>query len=408
MSPASFTKTRSLAQRVARLASESLGAPMWLRDYPAQAEGDLDYAVIGVDHGGLWRALAAVNSIDSAAVLSSRAAAPALVGFTLNDARSCEACSAVIADYVRNGSLDELPFNALDAAFGLLDALRQTIEVPGGRWRPSVWGQWEGSTASGTSIELGGDGDLEWNHLVQLTQAADGVDAVFPAAAMAASPIRFHLRAPQDFLGALQDMLGRVRDTVDGRATFRNRALPLGQAGERIRQRLKAARAVRGTFALQWSEGKGFPSGWPDGVIWRNDHLGQHACVLLRESERGVHVSAGGCEETFTRQDDLDAWLPRILSAVEEEGSRLTADKLEPGRSYGVIAEFAWGGRTFTPGQVLRFEKADYVPRDAYHLYQFRGQSPGTPDLLLAEASDSDLVLLRRLHEILAPRSARS
>lgn len=399
----SFVDAQTVARRVAKLVSERIGAALWLRDYPVSVDGEIGRVVLGVERGTLHRAIAVVADLGSATSAVYETAVPALRGHQLGNRDKEAALAEAIATVIRardSATGGPWPLGLLDAGYGILDAMTQRLGVAGSSWRLATWGEWD-DLASGVSVELYGDHD--WRDLISIRPGPGAVTIAIPAAIMAGTEHVRMLATPGALVDALGGIVDDVRSAVDGRAAFRGRAEGIQQFGQRLIDVLRSREALRGTVRLALREGSGFPRTWPSATVERVDDRGAHGYATLAETAAGVTVTvdtAFGPYPTFTAAAvDLDAITAEVRTAVD----RLRPDHLEPGRIYRVIAPIRGVSMLVGPPARVRFVGVDYHPRDDVAIYRFAVVDPDAERALeLAEHSDADLAILRRLHEVLA------
>lgn len=404
----SFADAQRLARRIAERVSSARGEALWLRDYPAQVDGDVGFVALGVAEAvdvatagtALWRAIALVSDLGPVRTLERagrRGGVAAVVGDQGEGDADVVRHGDELARVLEQGWLDEVGLGALEAGVALLDGLGATLGVLDSRWRLGAFGQWDERVgASGAYVELAGA--HEWERMVWLTQEARGVTISLPPDAFGKERIAIGAASPAELAASLGALREAAQRAVDARATFWARPFSAAKAGKRLESVLREAEVGPGRVRFDGADGAGFPVAWPQGTLWRVDRLGSHAVAVLRESSAGVEIAAGREIFRCATAAELDACLDAIVEAARETAARLTTDKLEPGACYKVVRAFG----SLEEGAKIRFVRRQHVVYDGFDIHHFERDPSGEP-IALYEIDPSVEGALRELHLHLEP-----
>jgi hypothetical protein len=455
--------TRAAARQLGELVSAKRGESLWLRDYPAGAEGDVGRVVVGVAHRGVHRSCAVVCDLGvsiSISVEVQRKGASVLCVFRGNEQGLREASDAIagaleaaygasvpamelereLEDQLEAQPASPLPSpplldddeqafrrnlrllgaastkdqrpGLLDAGYAVLDVLGQLLAVPEGRWRLELWG--EAQAQSGASISLVG-GPHQWEHLVGITVGREGAVLRVPGAAMGAA--EHVLKAPT--VAALAGLLGNVgalvRQAVDGRAGFRARALSAPRVAQRLAEALRGARLPH-AVAVGGSD-EGFPRRWPRAQVVERTGGGEHPLIELEEGAEPLPASpgrdGGGAREVAAAPAPFVALTidDHTVRIVDEGGlaallpdllarAQARAARLTPARlALEQVYEVISPFHGLSRGARLRYAALHSDPRGEQYEYRFASTSGGAP-ISLVEYRDDEI--LRELHRYLA------
>ncbi|MBI3272882.1 MAG: hypothetical protein HYZ53_28095 [Planctomycetes bacterium] len=449
-----------LAKDLLKAASTRFSSVLSLREYPAAYRGDallkLDgdrravllemgaqvaYVLIGGRLDGTWRAVGvtyAFTDTGSALLMSPRRGGPGFGWLGAQSPQERQACAAALIDYLASAEREGLPLSALEVGFGLLDALREQLPLPGASWIPEP--KHDFARTSEVHLHLFGP-DCTWKSMLRVVQRADDVALRIPPATYGGEWIERELPSSAAVQGDIPALLRYVRQAIDGRSALRLRPFPVVRALDRIRTALESKLPALRPWRSEWSGDS--PPAWPSGVV-RSDKRNAPTAVALCESAQGVRLSAGDWVSTVAGDAALDAVLPDLIAALRGGSPRaaaprddsspsaarneqpqprssasestqtlasLTPEKLERIR-YRVIRPFDSAGQTIPAGSVLWFvgtedlEDTERGVTATWSDYHFRLEPPGTAEVVLRTWSDSDV--LRRLGEFLTPVDDRS
>jgi hypothetical protein len=388
-----------LAHRLADLAAAELGEPVLLRTEPPLEGSAPRPVLLGVERGGLLRAVGAVAvkryglcawflyERDGAAVLQSPrslADGPAMV--------------AEIVGAVRAARFDVL--NVLDTGLWLVDVLREEIAATEGRWIVDIVPYGDRANVHVVLERRGCDRFV----LATMEHAPCGVLVTTAPAEMRGhrptydSPTRAALHATR------AEIVASVRSALQGDAAYRAGPRPFEVAVRRIVDHLESAPGdpIRPRFHRT---GGAHPEEWPTGQLEFCGGADVGDVARIEESHAGVTISVAERTYTVADQEALAAALPAIEAAVRAVAARLSVGKLRVGGLYDVIAPFQAGGREVTAGARLRYLGRETVPtlyHDFSDLSVFALDPPEEGQVGLDDWEDREVVA--RLHELLAER----
>jgi hypothetical protein len=399
----SFDDARAVARRAAERASKTLGEALWLREYPAEVDGDVGRVVIGVAREaamsggdvdseietgtgtgtgtGEHRAIAVVSDLGSmrSAIVEGAIDGGRIEGRSLSNVDAIDGFGDAIATAIR-ARAERWPLGVIDATTAIFDGLRMRLGVMGSRWRVTTWGEWTPDRPSGMAVELAGD--HEWPAMIAISgRSGGGVTVVVPPAAMDTPPRERSLDAPAALAEVLAVIVEETRAAVDGRATFRARPDGLPSVIGRLAEALTGA----GLVGVRSTWNDRFPSGWPTGTIYHRDDHGDHACATLTESIDGIVVRVGRA----TLIGDAIAG-DGLAAAMRADDARLSVRTIRRRASFDVIAPFGH----LAAGDRIQLLDVEYHPRDGGAEYVF-------DKIRLHDVDPTDADILSRLDEFL-------